>query len=319
MSSMLIEAQEIDLNENLLVHYPFDGNTHDVSKNGFHGVGLGEVEYFTDRFGQETKAIAFDGIDDFILLPNLDDLKPELPVTISFDIKYESDDVTKRVVFNTSYEEDYNTGVFFTSQASTGNYALGFGDGDYNYTSSSRRSFIGDTAIENDKWLFLTIVVRSSTDMSIYVDGVEIGGEYSGTGGSLSYSTTSGVIGKHDQSNALEGYYFQGMMNDFKYWDKALTEEEVEFLYNSYIDQQTLSTNYDLTLDQEMEFVIKDSKVYIDTNQKIMNVEVFSILGEKLYSSNFSNELDLNIFPSGLLILKAENNLGDVFVKKIIK
>ena len=67
-------------------------------------------------------------MNDYVNFPNLEELKPELPVSFSFWIKYTSDSNLDRAVFNTSFEEDINSGVFFTSSQATNRYALGFGN-----------------------------------------------------------------------------------------------------------------------------------------------------------------------------------------------
>ena len=88
--------------QELLLHYNFDNNITDSSGNNYNGVPSG-VTFVEDRNGNPNSAVSFDGINDFIDFPNLSELKPELPVSFSFWIKYESDFVTDRVVFNTSF------------------------------------------------------------------------------------------------------------------------------------------------------------------------------------------------------------------------
>src|SRR5690606_2941820 len=93
------------IEENLLLHYKFDGNTIDESGNGFDGLAS-NVTYTADRFGNVNSAVYFNGANSFIDLPNLAALKPQLPVSFSFWIKYDSSDYQDRAVFNTSFEED---------------------------------------------------------------------------------------------------------------------------------------------------------------------------------------------------------------------
>ncbi len=206
----LVSSQE------LLLHYSFDGNTKDVSGNNNDGTSFG-VTFGQDRMGQANSAAYFDGIDDFIELPNLLNLKPELPLSFSFWIKYSSSDYEDRAVFNTSFEEDVNSGVFLTTQSSTGKYAVGYGNGTANYTSSNRRGFVSNSVIDNE-WHFVQIIIESRSSMKIVVDCNDLGGVYSGTANELKYSSSSGVIGKHDQNNGLSAYHFKGYIDDFKYY-----------------------------------------------------------------------------------------------------
>ncbi len=111
------------IENNLLLHYKFDGNTNDESVNGFDGIS-NNITYTTDRFDNANSAAYFNGVDSFIDMPNTADLKPQLPVSFSFWIKYDSSDYHHQEVFNTSFEEDISSGIYFNSQVSTGNYAV---------------------------------------------------------------------------------------------------------------------------------------------------------------------------------------------------
>jgi|GEM_PF-4544982 len=214
------------LADNLLLHYPFNGNASDISGNNFHGNASG-VTYTTDRFGLQNSIASFDGINDFINLPNDIALKPNLPVSFSFWILYESDNHKDQAVFNTSYEEDRSSGVYFNAQISTGNYGINYGDGDNFYNPTARRTYVSNQQIDIQNWHHIVAIVRGPSDMSIYVDCVEQGGAYSGSGGNLVYSSTPGSIGRRDRDLGVPALYFKGKLDDFMYWDRAITEEEV--------------------------------------------------------------------------------------------
>jgi len=210
--------------QELLLHYSLDGNALDSSSKGYDGALFG-VHFVPDRNGVPNAAAYFDGIDDYISFPNITELKPNLPISISFWVRYDSDDYRDRAVFNTSFEEDVNSGIYLTSQSSTGKYALGYGDGTHNYSAANGRSYKSENVIETGVWHQVLIVVNSSSNMKIYVDCEELGGEYAGFGGDLSYSNSAGVIGKHDQHAALPAYFFKGAIDDFKYYKGEVTPD----------------------------------------------------------------------------------------------
>src|SRR6476620_4379772 len=60
-----------DLTDQLLVHYPFDGNTNDVSGHDYHATPFGAT-LAPDRDGNPNSAYYFDGFDDYINFPNLE-------------------------------------------------------------------------------------------------------------------------------------------------------------------------------------------------------------------------------------------------------
>lgn len=216
---------------NLLLHYPMDGNANDLSNNAFTGTVSG-VTFGPDRFNTPNSAAYFDGLDDFIDFPNTQDLKPDFPISFSFWIKYDSEDYLDRDVFNTSFEDDINTGVFFNSQQSTGNYAVNFGDGSEQYVSQTRRTYVSNQTITINEWHHVVLILREATDMSIYIDCTEYGGEYSGTGGDLVYSDTPGTLGRVDRNLLIPENYFKGAIDDFRYWDREISTSEILELCN---------------------------------------------------------------------------------------
>lgn len=66
----------------LVAHYPFNGNADDASGNGNDGVVVGATLTF-DRFGAPSSAMSFDGIDDYIRIPDNGD---SLDITEDFTI-----------------------------------------------------------------------------------------------------------------------------------------------------------------------------------------------------------------------------------------
>jgi hypothetical protein len=54
----------------LVAHYQFNGNANDASGNGNHGTVHGGATYAEDWFGNPNGALVFDGVDDYVELPN---------------------------------------------------------------------------------------------------------------------------------------------------------------------------------------------------------------------------------------------------------
>lgn len=225
------EPEPSTLTNSALIHYPFDGNVDDITPNEYHGTNYGAT-FTSDRFDNMNGAVLFDGTDDYIDLPNLIELKPMAPISFSFWIRYDSPDTENRSVFNTSFEEGTNSGVYFNSQSSTGNYAINFGDGSNSYTSGSRRTYVANKSIEVNVWNHIVVMVNSELDMEIYVNSIKTDGTFSGTGNELQYSDTSGTLGRHFRSFNDPVNYFKGALDDFRYWNRALTENEILELHN---------------------------------------------------------------------------------------
>ena len=299
---------------NLLLHYKFDGNTLDSSTYGHHGTAFGP-NLVSDRAGNPNSAYYFDGIDDYINFPNIAELKVPLPVSFSFWIKYDGADYQDHVVFNTSMEENHATSVVFNAQSGSNKYVINYADGQYYYGPESRRSYVSNSVIENQNWHSVVIVVNSAYDMKIYVDCVESGGEYSGEGGPLAYSSQPGCIGRHDRSLSQPIDYFKGFIDDFKYWSRALNEIDVEKLCDP-----TLLSNTEPAV--ERAFIIYPNPV---TNL-INVVESFPVEKYVLYNSigqevlqQYNAPIYVDHLPSGIYNLMILSQTAKEVKRVVIK
>ncbi len=301
-----------DITDNLLLEYSFNGNTNDSSINENHGINFGAT-FVEDRFGNPNSAIYFDGIDDYVEFPNLVELKPDLPISFSFWINHHSLNPEDRDVFNTSFAEDISSGVFFNSQIATGNYAINFGDGSNSYISSTRRTYVTDKPLIIDQWQHIIIVINSATDMIIYVDCVENGGVYSGSGGDLEYSNSAGSLGRHDRDLTALANYFKGNLDDFRYWDRELTSDEINSLCSGLsvdeIEEKTNTIIYP-----------NPSNGVFNIHSTISNIELITIfngVGQQVYKSEFTPEVDLSSWSKGIYYLNLIKD-DKVIRKKII-
>lgn len=304
-----------DLNSNLLIHYPFDGNSNDASGNGHNGQDFG-VTYTVDRFGNPNSACNFNGIDNYVNFPNLTILKPNLPVSFSFWIKYDSNSFQNQVVFNTSFEENRSSSVVFNSQSGSNKYVINYADGTYFYSPATRRSYISNSVIDTNDWHNIVVVVNGSNDMKIIVDCVETNGVYSGTGGDLAYSTQPGCLGRHDRSLTLPPDYFKGSIDEFRYWNRALTEADIALLCGG----QVVLNNNEFSSNNLIVYP-NPSKSTLFVNSTLVDIKYITIvdsLGQEVYQSSFVPSIDISKLSEGIYFLKASNGEFSI-TQKIIK
>lgn len=305
-----------NLNSQLIpvVHYKFDGNFEDSSENNYDASNMGAT-FAEDRNGIPDNALYFNGIDSFINLPNEDDLKPAMPFTISFWIKYSSTSYDDQEVFELSYEENRNSGVYFNSEMSSGKMAINISNGLYNYIVSARKSYVSNNVIEVGEWINVFVVVNDHDDMEIYYDCDGIGGDYSGFANTLVYSDTNGVIGKRQRNLYQSPNYFHGYLDDFKIWDTALNES----IINRLCDHDSLNLN-------SFENNLETPKIYpnpsngffkIKSSIQYEEIVVISQIGKTIHTYNYDNQIDLTHLSSGVYFLKfIKDESSDI--KKII-
>ncbi|HEX8563249.1 MAG TPA: LamG-like jellyroll fold domain-containing protein [Flavobacterium sp.] len=297
-----------DLNADLLLHYTFDNTVADASGNGYTATPF-NITYGPDRFGNAASAAYFNGFNSYVNFPNMAELKPQLPVSFSFWIKYDSPAFEQQVVFNTSYEENHATSVVFNASGAN-YYAINFADGQYFYGSSSRRSFVSNQMIDTSGWKHIVVVVNSADDMEIFINCNKPGGTYSGTGGALQYSLLPGCLGRHDRNIEDAPGYFQGYIDDFRYWDRALTPTDVWALCTSLSTDQYTATK---------------STVFPNPVKAILNIKsdhaekvsLYDVFGRTIYAANFTATLDVSAIPAGMYLLQLSGN-GNSETHKII-
>ena len=56
-----------------------------------------------------------------------------------------------------------------------------------------------------------------------------------------------------------------------------------------------------------------------DNSLEINKMELYSISGALIDSNNNSNSIDISFFPTGIYLLKAISDKGDIFIFKLIK
>lgn len=305
------------LSQNLLLNYKFDGNMLDSSVNGRHGQAFGGVAYGADRHGVANTSAYFNGMTSYVNFPNLAALKPQFPMSFSFWVNYTSEDYHDQVVFNTSYEENHCTGVWFNSSLMNNGHAINAGNGDYSYSPDTRRTFLCTKEIATNAWHQIVVVANSLSDMKIYVDCIQAPGSYSGYGEELIYSATPGCIGRHDRDLSGPADYFQGYIDDFMYWDRALTSTEVSILcaeslfsVDEYAAQHTV-------------------KVYPNPTNGILNVEsglsgnktikIYDFLGHEVLSRSYESQIDISAMASGVYLLQLSNGEQSLTQKIIVK
>ncbi|MEQ9423812.1 MAG: LamG domain-containing protein, partial [Cyclobacteriaceae bacterium] len=214
------------LNQNLLIYYPFSCNSVDLSGNTFDGIVNAPLT--SDRFSNPDNAYQFDGIDDYINLPNESALKPALPVTVAFWMNMNS---TSLSILTTDFGVDVHSGVWFSLTEADGKLGVSFGDG-LNTTPGNRRTRLSPNPIDLNTWYFVTAVVSDADNIDLYLNYKLENGDFTGSLSDIGYTDQPGSLGRKDGNNINPPIYFDGTLDEFYYWDRALTSTELEELFD---------------------------------------------------------------------------------------
>jgi pimeloyl-ACP methyl ester carboxylesterase len=228
------EAPPIDISTSLVAHYKMDGNAQDASGNSNHGTAQNGVTFGTDRFGNAGKAASFDGVDDWIST-NMQQTNI-VGYTISSWVKSTDSDFT---IINNRGPVNQG-GKSLTLRYWEGKWAIVI-DGDY--------IFIGKTfpySLQNT-WINITTTWDKGNDTSfspnqfkIFINGVLVN--------SSDYSTGSASIPYNPNGNLKIGYheafsnFFEGNLDDLRIYNRALTDTEVQALYQAEVPPIDITT-----------------------------------------------------------------------------
>ncbi|MDF1498837.1 MAG: LamG domain-containing protein, partial [Patescibacteria group bacterium] len=175
-----------------------------------------------DSSGPGGTGMQFDGVDDYVDFGNSATLKPPLPITILAWVNFEQLGSYEFLFLNDEMVSSYNG--FLLAKTSADQIYVNYGDG-IGAGPTDRRTKVGTTTLSVETWYHVVAVIRGPSDIDLYINGVDDGGTYSGTGGSMAYTTANAKI-----SNNINP--FNGSLDDVRIYNRALSADEIRQHYN---------------------------------------------------------------------------------------
>jgi prepilin-type N-terminal cleavage/methylation domain-containing protein len=147
-----------------------------------------------------------------------------LPVTISGWVYRQSG--TQNFVFQSDAHSSQYYG--FTLQINTTNSI----EARLGSTGANRRSLVtANNSVVSGNWYHLVATIRGSVDMTIYINGTNAGGTYSGTGGAMVHLSSSSPAGVGRTSIGNAGT--SDRIDDVRLYNRSLSADEVILLYTA--------------------------------------------------------------------------------------
>ena len=173
------------------------------------------------------RAIRFNSVNDYINLGNIYD-GMTFPISVSAWIYMDVTATGRQPVFASEDNTPFYNG--FTLTVYPNQLVVEYGDGLGENHPRYRRAKVAPVQNILGRWAHVTAVIRGATNMDLYLDGVNIGGVYSGTTNSPMAFSANDVakIGIEYSNGRL--HTFTGIIDDVQVWNKSLTQEEVRQL-----------------------------------------------------------------------------------------
>ncbi|MET8979521.1 family 43 glycosylhydrolase [Streptomyces sp. NPDC004539] len=242
LTAPVVSAQAADadsLTDGLALWYKLDASSGTATVPDASGHGRDGVLNGTGAF---TDGLSFNGSDTYVKVPN-DVMKGMDAISVSFDVRMDAAQQAPYFLYgfgNTSGSAGngylFTTGNALRTSIASGNWS----------TEQNTRAADGHN-LARDVWKHLTYT-QSGTTGILYEDGAEVGRNTSVTltpGSVGGGTTTANYIGK---SVYPGDKLFQGKIRDFRVYDRALTNSEVETLSLPVATQGVAADKAALTL-----------------------------------------------------------------------
>lgn len=299
----------------IIGNYPLTGNANDVSNNGNNGI-INGAKLTTDRFGNDSSAYLFDGVDDYIDLGTNYNLTSHsfvgwfklnnYPVVPS----YKAAIVSK---LNNDSQEFKNYEIAIVNDK-TIEVVIATG-------STWDAILTTDTVIDN-KWSFISYTYNDATNKSrLYLNSILID---SATISYFDALNTPLYIGARPQLSGVKDFFFDGVIDDIKLYNYDLTTSLIDSLYtlpnpldttSTLIDTVTISIDSIDTTSTPGDSIISPIDTTIISSINIQSIE--NTLN--VYPNPFSNQLTIEVAEqstieivdiNGVIILTKEINKG---------
>ena len=207
--------------DGLIAYYPFNGNANDESGNGNHGTVNGAT-LTEDRFGNVEQAYTFDGINDFIDISNISGLISSQGISLSIWTKNYNPNSSSNQQFLFLIGANPNARILMRDESNqVSGSILNCNCPDDLYTSHE---------INPNQWTNIVLTYNLEIgEQKLYVNGVNVDSK---TESMNTYYTTNNIA-KRIGSYGFNNHYFNGVLDDASIWNRALTEQEIQNLYNS--------------------------------------------------------------------------------------
>ncbi|MBN2704793.1 MAG: hypothetical protein JXR23_11350 [Pontiellaceae bacterium] len=218
---------DVDLKSGLVAHYPFNGSASDESGNGHDGAvsGAGLTQ---DRFGNADCAYLFDGVNDYIEVPDSTDLRLSgTDFSISSWVCETARSLTVQDAIIVKRGSGNLNGWFHSLLgAEKGKDA---GKAFYQGSGGLNPSAIGTSVVPLSAWTHVVVAYDLDTQtMRLYVNGV-LDSETKNIPSPNAATTANMFIGRDSTSTS---YAFHGAIDDIRIYNRALSGVEIESLYN---------------------------------------------------------------------------------------
>lgn len=224
------------IKEGLIGYYPFNGDVKDYSGYANHIIASNPT-FEADRYNHSAGAVHFNGIDDFLLIPNfgksLDHNEGTIIIWFKMDPSFVTPNPLKSVVF--SIVDSVNTSFLLSSSMGDLCYSIGI------YPGLGGGSLL--SSINKDGYnLFVLSITDSSITIYDYANGVYTKETRSNPKYSFGFNGNRKVQDLYLGKSIIDTFnsdtfdniftYFNGNIDDILIYNRILKDDEIKYFFN---------------------------------------------------------------------------------------
>ncbi len=224
-------SAQTTLEKGLMAYYPFSGNSKDSSGNG-NNPSFNNATLTTDRFGNANSAYSFNGSSSYIQIPGSPSLNTGPAVSLSLWVKpngFYTGTCGGNYLLCKGLESETGYGAVFSATA----YDNKLGINQCNYPADTAHEFFFGMLTAGSPNLFIHsgswyhVVYTNDGDTSkLYVNDSLISANFA----KIKFNTNDIYLGRYF-SIASTPYWFNGVLDDIRIYNRALSVTEVNTLY----------------------------------------------------------------------------------------
>jgi len=223
------------LERGLILYLPFDGDLRDASGSGNDGMATG-AEFTRDAWGNPNGAYLFNGSSNYISVPDNTTLNPSRQLTMTTWVRIDS------VLGNYTYlvskagpVRGYYSNREYYLEAKEGSSTAWYPNWKSAGSDAGMRELDGGNCwFGTHEWVFLAFVVdRIDHKMKSYKNG-RLWNEVNDPDSSFNVNTYPLAIGWSPENQGTHRL-LKGAMDNFRIYNRALTECEIENLFENHL------------------------------------------------------------------------------------
>lgn len=290
--------------QGLKVNLLFNGDALDSLEN--ITVLKEHVSYGIDRFGKPDKVATF--VDSDTLIFNQDEVFDIEDHTFSFWVKFSQYTANPQILFNKWGEESFSYVAFLYENQIGIQYFAHLGE------DSLSQIYITPTLIKANHWYHIAFTQSFEKGVDIYINGLPV----------LHDDTQFSVIPSKENAliigqSEVEDYPFFGALDEFKLYNRKLSECEIDGLfYHHYANETTVITSIEELENEPIHVYPNPVHQDLMIEGDFLEARLVNLLGETVLSFT-SSVVDVSHLSRGVYILVCFNSNGTKTTKRILK